>query len=94
MQFNRQASLHELEKEFVGGRLHQHHRGAALRVRCGKIMDTQHEQTIIFHHGVRLSTSEPAWPLLVANCCALWQLLATRTEARLLPRARRPGLIF
>ena len=64
MQLTRQAPLHEVEKEFVGGRLHQHHRGAALRVRCGKMIDTQHEQTIICHHGVRLSTSKPA-----QRCC-------------------------
>ena len=60
MPFSRQASLHELEKELVGCRLDQHHRGVAQRVRCGKMIDTQHEQTIICHHGVRLSTSKPA----------------------------------
>ena len=60
MQFNRQASLHELEKELVGCRLDQHHRGVAQRVRCGKMIDTQREQTIICCHGVRLSTSKPA----------------------------------
>ena len=60
MQFNRQAPLHELEKELVGCRLHQHHRGVAQRVRCGKMIDSQHEQTIICCHGVGLSTSKPA----------------------------------
>ena len=52
------------------------------------MIDTQHEQTIIFHHGVRLSTYFKASPrpLLVASYCALWKLLAARTEARLLLR--------
>ena len=61
------------------------------------VIDVQHEQTIIYNHGGRLlgvcglSTSKPdhGRPLLVASCCALWQPLAARTEARLLLRARR-----
>ena len=64
------------------------------RSSCSLPARADREQCMILGRGVRLTTSEPAWPLLVANCCALWQLLATRTEARLLLRARRPWLIF
>ena len=95
LQFNRQASLHELEKEFVGGRLHQHHRGAALRVRCGKMIDTQHEQTIICHHGVRLSTSKPAHGRCRSPSAARFgsrSQLAPRRSSAAGVRARRPWL--
>ena len=64
------------------------------RSSCSLPARADREQCMILGRGVLLSTSEPAWPLLVANCCGLWQPLPANTEARLLLRARRPWLIF